>query len=404
MASGNLNDMDWRDQLGMFQKDRNLGQTELSRALNQSNLYKASGDTDNYNKAQTWIGQVNTAMGNPTDRQGMQNTTQQNYYNNVNNTPFQFKAPAAFNYDQNTDPQYQSALKGALRNAQTAQSNAMVGLGSRGIANSSVAVDRSNQIQQRAVGDVQTNILPQLIQQAFQRYQDSANRDYQTQVANYGAGQDQIKNQGALAGYFNNLDQVDVGNQRNATADAARDKQANWGAYLDSVNLTGNLGDGPKADWSLLNGVGGSPSFEGQKYIDTKDRQGRLDALDETQQKATIANMNSDNARAAAADARAKGNDELAQLFDVWDRTGQAPEGIPGVAAGTPLGNKSTSNSSSESAPADRAYNDFQTNDLNRLDSADEGYELINMYRDSGVDEKTLSKMIDAVNKRFAQK
>lgn len=380
MASGNLNDMDWRDQLSLFQKDKNLGQTELSRALNQSNLYKASGDTDAYNKAQTWIGQINTAMGNPTDRQGMQNTTQQNYYNNVNATPFQFKAPTAFSYDQNTDPQYQNALQGALRNAQTAQSNALVGLGSRGIANSSVAVDRSNQIQQRAVGDVQTNILPQLIQQAFQRYQDSANRDYQTQLGNYGAQQDQLKNQGALAGYFNNLDQQDVTNQRNASADALQNKNANWGAYLDSVGLTSNLGDGPKADWSLLGGIGGAPSFEGQKYIDTKERQGRLDTLDEAQQKATIANMNSDNARAAAADARASGNQQLANLFDVWDRTGVAPEGIPGVEAGSPLTGKTAQKPTA----------------INAKDSADNYSLLLEDLNSNGVDKLTATQLLQA--------
>lgn len=58
---------------------------------------------------------------------------------------------------------------------------------------------------------------------------------------------------------------------------------------------------------------------------------------------ANLANMTSDNARAAAAEARAAGNQNLGSLFDIWDRTGIAPAGIPGVAAGTQLRDKSSS-------------------------------------------------------------
>jgi hypothetical protein len=75
-----------------------------------------------------------------------------------------------FSYDPNSDPAYQSALQQARQNAQTAGNNAMVALGSRGIGNSSITSDRVAQIQQREYGNVVNNVLPQLIQQAYQRY------------------------------------------------------------------------------------------------------------------------------------------------------------------------------------------------------------------------------------------
>jgi hypothetical protein len=103
-----------------------------------------------------------------------------------------FKAPEKFSYDANTDPSYQAALRQAQQGAQTATNNAMVSLGSRGIGNSSIAVDRGNQIQQKAIGNVNDTILPQLMSQAYGRYQDQNASQYQTDMANYNAGRDKV--------------------------------------------------------------------------------------------------------------------------------------------------------------------------------------------------------------------
>jgi hypothetical protein len=105
-----------------------------------------------------------------------------------------FKAPEKFSYDANSDPSYQAALRQAQEGAKTATNNAMVSLGSRGIGNSSVAVDRGNQIQQKAIGNVNDTILPQLMSQAYGRYQDQNNNDYRNAIANYNVGQDNIRN------------------------------------------------------------------------------------------------------------------------------------------------------------------------------------------------------------------
>lgn len=42
---------------------------------------------------------------------------------------------------------------------------------------------------------------------------------------------------------------------------ARQTKVDNWNAYMDSIGLTGNLGSGAKADWSLLGGTGGAPTL-----------------------------------------------------------------------------------------------------------------------------------------------
>ncbi|WP_339297561.1 hypothetical protein MKY92_21645 [Paenibacillus sp. FSL R5-0623] len=45
---------------------------------------------------------------------------------------------------------------------------------------------------------IANNLVPQLMQQAYQRYNDDANRDLQVQQMNYGVGQDTIGNLGNL--------------------------------------------------------------------------------------------------------------------------------------------------------------------------------------------------------------
>lgn len=67
-------------------------------------------------------------------------------------------------------------------------------------------------------------------------------------------------------------------------------------------------------------------------------------------QEATLKNMNSDNVRAAASEARQVGKDVLGNLFDVWDRTGEAPSGIPGVPQGTRLAGANIKPMTTESA------------------------------------------------------
>lgn len=103
-------------------------------------------------------------------------------------------APNQFSYDPNTDPVYQKALTQAKVNAQGASGDAMASLNKRGILDSTITSDRVAGIQQDAISNVETNLMPQLAQQAFQRYQDAENQKNQA---------DQLAiQQGQLTGFY----------------------------------------------------------------------------------------------------------------------------------------------------------------------------------------------------------
>jgi hypothetical protein len=155
-----------------------------------------------------------------------------------------------FSYDPNSDPAYQSALQQARQNAQTAGNNAMVALGSRGIGNSSITSDRVAQIQQREYGNVVNNVLPQLIQQAYQRY----------------LGQQQLENQQNanllnLANLYNTQNQQLFSNDLATQQAALAKKKANLDAANQAAQITGYY-TGPKEDWGLLyNTEGAAPTI-----------------------------------------------------------------------------------------------------------------------------------------------
>jgi hypothetical protein len=258
----------WDQRLANYASNKDAGKSEYQRALEVYRGKSALGDTEGANAAKKWSDQVNTAIGGIGDnivsnRTDQINKTTDTVGQKVNATPFEFKqTQALFQYNAQSDPSYQAALRQAQQGAQTATNNALVGLGSRGIGNSSVAVDRANQIQQSAIGNVNDAILPQLMQQAYGRYQDQNNNDYRTQLANYQAGQDQVKNLSGYAGTLNDLNQQEGNNQyRDKTFEEAV-KSGNWNAYKDAVGMTGNLGTGPKSDWGQLTGQQGAPSYQ----------------------------------------------------------------------------------------------------------------------------------------------
>lgn len=323
--------------------------------LNGKNFYSATPEADGSTYASAGALQNALKQYNGTDITSKANNLNNTMYNNVTAQPFQFKQQQSpFSYDQNSDVQYQNALKSALANAHQASNNAQSQLGARGIGNSSIASNMANQIQQKAVGDVTTNVLPSLIQQAYQRYQDQNNNDYRNQVANYGAQQDQFKNQSALSNYFNGLGQQDVDNQYRDGQAADQQKQSNWNAYLQSVGLTGDLGTGPKSDYSLLGGNSGNRSLAGQEFDQSKGVQdagltGLYNGAPTMQKNAQdfgqwldrgqlgVSQMNAGTSAMSARNSA--GNANFDKLMDVWKATGKAPAGLEnyGITAGSDL-------------------------------------------------------------------
>lgn len=328
-------------------------QTDLSQGLYKDSAYASSGALKN-----ALAGYQNTYGAPKLDNTNKMNNLNNSLYNNTTAKPFEFKQQQSpFSYDPNSDQAYQAALRSAQSNIKTGQNNTLANLLAHGQGNSSYAASAAQQIANKEMGNVSNNILPQLIQQAYQRYQDQNNNDYRNQAANYGVGQDQFKNQSALSNYFNGLGQQEIDNQYKNNALAETIKQNNWVAYKDSVGMTGDLGTGAKLDYSLLGDITGNLSLPGQQFQNNVKQQGIENTRADKQLNASLANMSSDNARAAAAEARAAGNQQLGQLFDIWDRTGQAPQGIPGVTAGTPLRDKTSASGSAKVDPKESANN-----------------------------------------------
>ncbi|MEK5439402.1 MULTISPECIES: hypothetical protein [Paenibacillus] len=91
-----------------------------------------------------------------------------------------------YSYNPDADPAYQAALKRAAANIETGNSQAQAEMNKRGILNSTITSDRMGEIASQEMGNVETNIVPQLMQADYQRYLDRINQEQQ-QFSNLGS-------------------------------------------------------------------------------------------------------------------------------------------------------------------------------------------------------------------------
>jgi hypothetical protein len=117
-----------------------------------------------------------------------------------------------FSYDPNSDPAYQAALKRAAANIESGGNQVMAEMNRRNILNSTITKDRSDEIAAEQMGNVETTIVPQLMQQAYQKYLDQINQEQQqfgnlNTLANSYLSEDQrgIDNTNTRAGLTGNL-------------------------------------------------------------------------------------------------------------------------------------------------------------------------------------------------------
>lgn len=194
---------------------------DVSQGLVKGSTYGTQSDLANYlsnykvnNAPKTDTSTTdNSTDTNPVlDKSKMLNDSISNINSQTNSTPFQFKSPAPFSYDATTDPQYVAALALAKGNIQTGQNNTMANLIAHGQGNSSYSTGVAQQIADKEIGNVNNNLLPSFVSQAYQRYQDGVNNDFRNQSANYGVGQDQLKNQLNLSDFLNNMNQQKIAN------------------------------------------------------------------------------------------------------------------------------------------------------------------------------------------------
>lgn len=138
---------------------------------------------------------------------GRVNNTLSQIQDFINGPSFQFTGPQQWSYEADADPAYQAALSTAKRNIADQQANTNAFLRAGGQGKSSYSESVANQIGSREMARVSDTVLPQLMQQAYQRYSDQANRDMQLQQMNYGVQRDKI---GDLANLYAQQYQYDV--------------------------------------------------------------------------------------------------------------------------------------------------------------------------------------------------
>jgi hypothetical protein len=272
--------------------------------------------------------------------------------------PFQYKAPTTFSYNPQADPQYQAALREAQANSTTAAGNISADLNKRGIMNSTINADRSNQAAQREYSHVSNDLLPQYNQQAYSQWADQANRDYTAQKDTYNSEQDNFRNLGTVASTLNGLTQQDWQNdyQTNQANEQAKNSRINLAQWLssnyginavpkddtqvafDQVEGKQPLNAIQQAFQQLLAESGVTGMYNGQPTMQ-KNAQDFGQYVDN--QQLGISRQNANNSSASTGNAAS--NARINQLMDVWDKTGVAPAGLEslGIAAGTTLPNSS---------------------------------------------------------------
>lgn len=264
-------DQPWQDQLKMFQSNPDLAGQEWMRATNQANLYKATGDMDAYNKAQTWLNQIQTATG------GRMNLPQssitdpaqkqyQDYQNQMNELMTQLKSFAQpMQYNPATDPQALAYKQYYDNLAKQGSQNAMEEMNSRGLLNSSMTAGEIAKAEQDANLAYGTKVAD-LGQQFYQRQQD------------------QFNNTAKLIGLLGDLQQRGLDNQHwNQTYELQKQAQEfNQGrqSKLDNLNAALEVGNAlgrvlqPKEDWSNLYNQTEAPlNLQGQQFQNTLQQQ-----------------------------------------------------------------------------------------------------------------------------------
>lgn len=148
-------------------------------------------------------------------------------------------ATPQFNYDPESDPVYQAALRRAQANAQSATGNAMAEMNRRGLLNSTIMGDRAAQIQQGEFGRVSDEILPRLIEQAYARHRDTVGDEYTQR-------RDAIRDLGDMLGITNDLgrqhlddyrynDETSYARGRDSLADTRYDDEISYGRGRDAI-------------------------------------------------------------------------------------------------------------------------------------------------------------------------
>lgn len=232
-------------------------QPSQNTALVQATANVNSGNQAIYTPPQSRVNQTLDSLGQTVNK----------------NAGFQFTGPSAqFTYDAASDPAYQAALANAKTNIADQQIDTNAELRAGGQGKSSYSETVANQIADKELTNLSNTLVPQLMQQAYQRYTDDANRNLQVQQLNYGVGQDAASNLSNLYGLQYNQDYTTPMNEAQLTGNylppEAKQAIQNILAYKQQAEAKGVTADqrsqlSAQADQqrAILQSLGIDPSF-----------------------------------------------------------------------------------------------------------------------------------------------
>lgn len=301
---------------------------------------------DLFNSAQ---GQINTLNNAYNLQQQVLNPQQSNPYDNQLAQLLQQIQQRTMNpvvIDQNAalmSPQYAAFQAQAQRDAQQATRQAQEALGGAHMSRGTRLQDRAQNIQNEAKQFLQLQALPQVIAQ-LQAQEDARTRNLYDLLGALGQQQglyDTRNNQqfDRAASVLNFL----AGRQDRAQDVDYRDRQFDYGQQIDQRDFDYRSERDQVSDERYVDERDYQrwrDSIKDEQYKQQFDEDTRRYGLDYALRRAAQANQISNT---LADNQRIAENQRIANLYDIWDRTGSAPEGIPGVEAGTPLMEKTSS-------------------------------------------------------------
>lgn len=300
-----------------------------------------------------------------------QNNTAQSIINGLmeryNRPVQQFK----FNPDKDAGFQAQKAI--IAQDTARDMAAARVRAGASGMRNGSLQTNQLAQVSATNQSRLQNEALPAAFARAYGQFQDQRQAEQQQangqmSLAEYMARQDQNKFSNDLAlrqedrqtaqdAYKQKQDRIDLAKWGINTYGYGEAKD-DYGVFMDQYQDATPLAvqqlkrQNEVQDAGITGYYNDSPTLAREQFQAGQDQQDienqaqylgmykGMPTMQKIVQEANLKNITADNARAAAAEARAAGNQQLANLFDIWDRTQKAPAGIPGVAEGTPIAGK----------------------------------------------------------------
>lgn len=293
-------DMTWQQRIPYYAQNPEAGQAELQRAQQALGVYTAMGDTQRAQEAQNWIGMLGNVVGQPLSPQDAQiKGWIENIMNQMNNLE---------QFDPYSSPAYEAAQAQSQRAGQQATRAAQESLGSAGFGRSTRLTDRAQRIQNDQNEYLMTQVIPQIIAQ------------------NEAKKQLEMQNRLAL---LNPL----MTQQR--TLDE-RERFAKEFDYTKERDITGDVQFQQEFDYKKARDAIEDENYKlefdedvrrwGIEYATDKAyKQGQLD----------ISRYNAQTSRMG--EERIGAGQNLDNLYRQWESTKVAPEGIPGVAAGTPF-------------------------------------------------------------------